>query len=49
MKFATYKIKGRTTYGSVLEKGNEIFLTDIGKTHGNDLRHWIVTCLRKKD
>lgn len=43
MKFATYKIKGRTTYGSVLEKGNEIFLTDIGKTHGNDLRHWIVT------
>ena len=41
MKFATYKIKGKTTYGSVMEKDDEVFLTDIGKVYGNDLCHWI--------
>ncbi|MFC5047044.1 fumarylacetoacetate hydrolase family protein [Aquimarina hainanensis] len=43
MKFASYKINNRITYGSIIEKGNSIFLTDIGKDHGFDLCHWIQT------
>jgi len=41
MKFSTYKINGRTTYGSVIESDNGISFTDIGATYGHDLRHWI--------
>ncbi len=43
MKFATYKINERITYGSVVESESGIGFTDIGKTHGNDLRNWIET------
>jgi len=41
MKFATYKINERITYGSVVETETEIGFTDIGATYGNDLRKWI--------
>ncbi|WP_158839211.1 fumarylacetoacetate hydrolase family protein [Polaribacter sp. L3A8] len=41
MKCASYNINGTTTYGSVVEENNQIFLTDIGKTEGHDLRYWI--------
>jgi len=41
MKFATYKINGETTYGSVVEQVNGIFLTDIGREYGHDLRYWL--------
>jgi 2-keto-4-pentenoate hydratase/2-oxohepta-3-ene-1,7-dioic acid hydratase in catechol pathway len=41
MKFATYKIKNRTTYGSIIENAEGVFLTDIGKTHKKDLRYWL--------
>ena len=41
MKFATYKVNDRITYGSVVEKDGEIGFTDIGKRYGNDLRNWI--------
>jgi len=41
MKFATYKINERVTYGSVVETENEIGFTDIGAAYGNDLRKWI--------
>jgi len=41
MKFATYKINGRITYGSVVETSSGIGFTDIGAIHGNDLRTWI--------
>lgn len=41
MRFATYKVQGRTTYGGVIVKDNSIFLSDIGKNQGNDLRYWI--------
>jgi len=41
MKFATYSIKGRQTYGSVVETKAGLKFTDIGKEWGNDLRYWI--------
>ena len=41
MKFATYKINERITYGSVVETAESISFTDIGAIHGNDLRKWI--------
>ena len=41
MKFATYKINDTTTYGSVVEQDGAVFLTDIGKVHGQDLRAWL--------
>jgi 2-keto-4-pentenoate hydratase/2-oxohepta-3-ene-1,7-dioic acid hydratase in catechol pathway len=41
MKFATYKINGKITYGSVVEQGENTYLTDIGATHGHDLRYWL--------
>ena len=41
MKFATYKVNDRTTYGSVHESNGEYSFTDIGKHYGNDLRKWI--------
>ncbi len=41
MKFASYKINNKITYGSVIEKNGTVFLTDIGKDHGNNLRYWI--------
>ena len=41
MKFATYTIKGRQTYGSVVEDGNGIGFTDIGAAYGNDLKKWL--------
>jgi 2-keto-4-pentenoate hydratase/2-oxohepta-3-ene-1,7-dioic acid hydratase in catechol pathway len=43
MKFATYKIKDKTTYGSVIEQENGNFLTDIGNEYGEDLRYWLAT------
>ena len=41
MKFASYKVNGTTTYGSVVEENGEVILTNIGKSEGHDLRHWI--------
>ena len=41
MKFATYKLKDRITYGSVVETEKGIGFTDIGAIYGNDLRNWI--------
>ncbi len=41
MKFATYKINERITYGSVVEKDGQISVTDIGIQYGNNLRKWI--------
>ena len=41
MKFATYKVKDRITYGSVIETEKGIGFTDIGAIYGNDLRNWI--------
>jgi len=41
MKFATYKINDRITYGSVIDSTDGISLTDIGAAYGNDLRKWI--------
>ena len=41
MKFATYKVGGRITYGSVVESTGGIGFTDIGDIYGNDLRDWI--------
>lgn len=41
MKFASYKIRDRVTYGSVVETNGQRGFTDIGKIYGNDLREWI--------
>lgn len=41
MKFATYKINERVTYGSVVESADGIGFTDIGAVYGNNLRKWI--------
>lgn len=41
MKFASYKIKDRITYGSVIESASGIQFTDIGAKYGNNLRTWI--------
>ncbi len=41
MKFSTYKIKERVTYGSLIETADGIGFTDIGAIYGNDLRNWI--------
>jgi 5-carboxymethyl-2-hydroxymuconate isomerase len=41
MKFATYTIKNRTTYGSVIENAEGVFLTDIGSIYKKDLRFWL--------
>ena len=41
MKFASYKVKERVTYGSVVETADGIGFTDIGAIYGNDLRNWI--------
>jgi 5-carboxymethyl-2-hydroxymuconate isomerase len=41
MKFATYIIKGRQTYGSVIQNENGIRFTDIGAVHGDNLKKWI--------
>ena len=41
MKFATYKVNDRITYGSVVESDKRIGFTDIGAIYGNDLRNWI--------
>ena len=41
MKFATYTINGRQTYGSVVADENGIGFTDIGAAYGNDLKKWI--------
>ena len=43
MKFASYKINEKATYGAVLEQENGIYLTDIGAVYGRDLRYWIET------
>lgn len=41
MKFATYTINDRLTYGSVSETENGIMFTDVGEGYGNDLTYWI--------
>lgn len=41
MRFATYKINERVTYGSVVETVDGIRFTDIGAAYGNNLRKWI--------
>lgn len=41
MKFSTYKVNDRITYGSVIEAAGGIHFTDIGAIHGNNLRKWI--------
>jgi len=41
MKFATYKVNERITYGSVVESEKGRMFTDIGRVYGNDLRKWI--------
>lgn len=41
MKYSTYKIKNKITYGSVIENDKGICVTDIGISHGFDLRYWI--------
>lgn len=41
MKFASYKVNERITYGSLVDNDGKIGFTDIGKYHGNDLRKWI--------
>ncbi|NNF22214.1 MAG: hypothetical protein HKN67_09740, partial [Saprospiraceae bacterium] len=41
MKFATYKVNDRITYGSLVEKDTWVGFTDIGAAYGNDLRTWI--------
>jgi len=41
MKFASYKIRDRVTYGSVVETNGRVGFTDIGKHYGSDLRQWI--------
>jgi len=41
MKFATYRVNGRVTYGSVVGSDRGIGFTDIGAIHGNDLRKWV--------
>lgn len=43
MKFASYTIDGRQTYGSVHTVDGELKFTDIGMEHGEDLRYWIET------
>ncbi len=40
MKFLTYKVGERLTYGSVVE-GDELRFTDIGAIHGQNLKHWL--------
>ena len=41
MKFATYKVNERITYGSVVETAEGIGFTDIGAVHGNHLQKWL--------
>ena len=41
MKFASYKINERITYGSVVETTAGIGFTDIGALYRNNLRNWI--------
>ncbi|MBT8189498.1 MAG: fumarylacetoacetate hydrolase family protein, partial [Bacteroidia bacterium] len=41
MKFATYKVNDRITYGSVVEKDTWVGFTDIGAAYGNNLMTWI--------
>ncbi len=41
MKFATYRINDRITYGSVIDTDGTISITDIGAAYGNNLRKWI--------
>ena len=43
MKFSTYKVKntGHVSYGSIREDDGKITISDIGKSHGGDLREWI--------
>lgn len=41
MKFASYKVNGRSTYGSVVETKRGLKFTDVGQEWGHDLRYWI--------
>lgn len=41
MKYATYKINEKTTYGSLVQREDGIFLTDLGHDLGHDLRYWL--------
>jgi 5-carboxymethyl-2-hydroxymuconate isomerase len=42
MKYATFKINGSTTYGSLVERKDALFLTDLGQDLKHDLRHWLL-------
>jgi 5-carboxymethyl-2-hydroxymuconate isomerase len=41
MKYATYKVNGRITYGALVKEGGKIGFSDLGIKYGADLRHWI--------
>lgn len=41
MKFATYTVENRLTYGSVINDNGKYQFTDIGELHGQDLNFWI--------
>ena len=41
MKYVTYKVNDRITYGSVVSAKGGMKFTDIGKEWGGDLRRWI--------
>ena len=41
MKFATYKVAGKETYGSVVESAEGLSFTDVHEHYGQDLRYWI--------
>ena len=42
MKFASYNINNTTTYGSVsVQPNGEVWLTDIGRHCGHDLKFWL--------
>lgn len=41
MKFATYKIEGKQTYGSVVEADGALKFTDVGAKMGLSLKAWL--------
>lgn len=41
MKFASYKINERVSYGAVIETQDGLKISDIGKAYGEDLKSWI--------
>ena len=41
MKFATYTIEGRTTFGGVHLSGGDVKFSDLGASLGHDLGYWL--------